>query len=122
MGLHPVTDAVCETVSAWSEGPQRLQSLRENWERTAGPSTALRSGPTAGRDRRDDTSVSGLGVCYGEFGRAEGRTADPSTTLGMTKGTAALPFRFDSADDERQVLPLRHAPGRDDTSVSGLGC
>ena len=59
MGLHPVTDAVCETVSAWSEGPQRLQSLRENWERTAGPSTALRSGPTAGRDRRDDKGESG---------------------------------------------------------------
>jgi hypothetical protein len=102
MGLHPVTDAVCETVFAWSEVAQRLQSLRGNWEETAGPSTALRSG-------RDDTSVSGLGVCYGEFGRAEGRTADPSTTLGMTKGTAALPFRFDNADDEQQVPPLRYA-------------
>ena len=88
MGLHPVTDAVCETVSAWSEVAQRLQSLRGNWEETARPSTALRSGPTAGRDRRDDTSVSGLGVCYGEFGRAEGRTADPSTALrsGPTAG------------------------------------
>jgi hypothetical protein len=29
-----------------------------------------------------------LGVCYGEFGRAEGRTADPSTALrsGPTAG------------------------------------
>ena len=45
-----------------------------------------------------------------EFGKAEGRTADPSTTLGMTKGTAALPFRFDSADEERQVPSLRYAP------------
>ena len=110
MGLHPVTDAVCETVSAWSEGPQRLQSLRGNWERTAGPSTALRSGPTAGRDRRDDTSVSGLGVCYGEFGRAEGRTADPSTTLGMTKGRAALSLRLWCVNQRKQqVPPLRYA-------------
>jgi hypothetical protein len=29
---------------------------------TADPSATLRSGPTAGRDRRDDTSVSGVGV------------------------------------------------------------
>src|ERR1700691_5959643 len=26
---------------------------------------------------------------------------------GMTKGTVALPFRFDHADDEQQVPPLR---------------
>jgi hypothetical protein len=53
-------------------------------------------------------------------------------TVGMTKGRAALPFRFDHADDEQQVPPLRYAPvgmtpllgtnkerlsyGRDDTS------
>jgi hypothetical protein len=41
---------------------------------TAGPSAPLRSG-------RDDTSVWVLRVCHGEFGRAEGRTADPSTSL-----------------------------------------
>jgi hypothetical protein len=28
----------------------------------------------------------------------------------MTKGKAALPFRFDAADDEQQVPPLRYAP------------
>jgi hypothetical protein len=27
-----------------------------------------------------------VGVFYGKFGRSEGRTADPSATLGMTKG------------------------------------
>jgi hypothetical protein len=46
---------------------------------TAGPSAPLRSG-------RDDTSAWVLRVCYGEFGRAEGRTADPSASLGMTQG------------------------------------
>jgi hypothetical protein len=29
--------------------------------------------------------------------------------VGMTKGRAALPFRFDNADDEQQVPPLRFA-------------
>jgi len=36
-------------------------------------------------------------------------------TVGMTKGRVALPFRFDTADDEQQVPPLRY--GRDDNSV-----
>jgi hypothetical protein len=31
-------------------------------------------------------------------------------SVGMTKGRAALPFRFDIADDEQQVPPLRFAP------------
>jgi hypothetical protein len=31
-------------------------------------------------------------------------------TVGMTKGRVALPFRFDDADDEQQVPPLRY-PG-----------
>jgi hypothetical protein len=44
-----------------------------------GNSRSLRSG-------RDDTSVWTLRVCYGGFGKAEGRTADPSAPLGMTKG------------------------------------
>jgi hypothetical protein len=30
--------------------------------------------------------------------------------VGMTKGRAALPFRFDDGDDEQQVPPLRYAP------------
>jgi hypothetical protein len=30
-------------------------------------------------------------------------------SVGMTKGRVALPFRFDSADDEQQVAPLRYA-------------
>ena len=60
-------------------------------------------------------------------GRVRG-TADPSTTLGMTKGTAALSFGPDTVDDEQQVPPLRSPEfpveqeirgsfGRDDTSV-----
>jgi hypothetical protein len=28
----------------------------------------------------------------------------------MTKGRVALPFRFEDADDEQQVPPLRYAP------------
>jgi hypothetical protein len=28
----------------------------------------------------------------------------------MTKGSAALPFRFDDAEDEQQVPPLLYAP------------
>jgi len=48
-------------------------------------------------------------VCNGGFGTTEWRTADPSASLGMTKGRVALPFRFDSADEEQQVLPLRYA-------------
>jgi hypothetical protein len=30
--------------------------------------------------------------------------------VGMTKGGAALSFRFDAADDKQQVPPLRYAP------------
>src|ERR1700723_2717910 len=33
-----------------------------------------------------------------------------SLRYGMTKGRIALPFRFDAADDEQQVPPLRCAP------------
>jgi hypothetical protein len=44
------------------------------------------------------------------FPREVRGTADPSTTVGMTKGTVALPFRFDDVDDEQQVPPLR-SPG-----------
>jgi hypothetical protein len=36
-------------------------------------------------------------------------TADPSVSLGMTKGRTALPSKFDSVDDEQQVPPLRFA-------------
>jgi hypothetical protein len=38
------------------------------------------------------------------------RTADPSASLGMTKGSVALPFRLGAADVEQQVPPLRFAP------------
>jgi hypothetical protein len=44
------------------------------------------------------------------FEKPEGRTADPSTTVGMTKGRVALPFRWRAADGEQQVPPLRCAP------------
>jgi hypothetical protein len=49
-------------------------------------------------------------VLEGKFGNSEGRTADPSASLGMTKGTVELPFRFDIGDGEQQVPPLRFAP------------
>jgi hypothetical protein len=39
---------------------------------------------------RDDNSVWVLRFDTGKFGRAEGRTADPSASLGMTKGRAVL--------------------------------
>src|ERR1700733_343485 len=59
------------------------------WDRgTAGPSTSLRSGPTAGRDRRDDTSVWGWGL-EGKFGRSERRTADPSASPDFLSTVAA---------------------------------
>jgi hypothetical protein len=48
-----------------------------------GNSRSLRSG-------RDDNSVCALRVCYGGFGKSEGRTADPSASLGMTRGSAVL--------------------------------
>ena len=38
-----------------------------------------------------------------------GEVGNPST-LGMTKGRVALPFRFDAAVNEQQVPPLRYAP------------
>ena len=41
---------------------------------------------------------------------ADGGTADPSASLGMTKGRVALPFGFDDVEDEQQVPPLRFAP------------
>ena len=50
---------------------------------TAGPSASLRFG-------RDDTSVLGSRLGTGVFGWEEGRTADPSASLGMTKGRGAL--------------------------------
>jgi hypothetical protein len=40
---------------------------------------------------------------YEKFLEAEGRTADPSASLGMTKGRVTLPFRFDDAWEEQQV-------------------
>ena len=58
---------------------------------------------------RDDTSVWGLGFEQGKFGAADGRTADPSAALGMTKERATLPFKCDSADDEQRVPRLRYA-------------
>ena len=54
-------------------------------ERTAGPSTALRTG-------RDDNFVldrkitEGASVSQEGFEKAAGRTADPSASLGMTRG------------------------------------
>ena len=54
--------------------------------------------------------VWGLRVGTGVFGWEEGRTADPSASLGMTKGRVALSLKFVPADDEQQVPPLRFAP------------
>ena len=49
--------------------------------------------------------------CYGEFGRAERRTADPSASLGMTKGRATLPM--DSRLLDRGMTePKRRTVGR----------
>jgi hypothetical protein len=42
--------------------------------------------------------------------RAHCRSLHSLRSVGMTKGRVALPFRFDSADDEQQVPPLRY-PG-----------
>jgi hypothetical protein len=39
-----------------------------------------------------------LKVCQKTFPRAVRGTADPSASLGMTKGRAALPFRFNASD------------------------
>jgi hypothetical protein len=39
------------------------------------------------------------------FGFAQGRL---SASVGTTKGRAALPFKFDAAEDKRQVPPLRY--------------
>jgi hypothetical protein len=44
------------------------------------------------------------------FGLQISNTADLSTKLGTRKGRVALPFRFDTEDDEQQVPPLRYAP------------
>ena len=51
-------------------------------EKTADPSTTLRSG-------RDDK---GEGSASIECRLADGKIADPSASLGMTKGRAALPL------------------------------
>ena len=37
------------------------------------------------------------------FPREVRGTADPSTSLGMTKGRAVLPLRFDAAEGEQQI-------------------
>jgi hypothetical protein len=44
------------------------------------------------------------------FRREVRGTAEPSASLGMTKGRASPPFRFDGTDDKQQVPPLR-SPG-----------
>jgi hypothetical protein len=63
---------------------------------------------------RDDTSFSDVGVCYGEFGNAEGRTADPSTALRSSRDdkgeSGALKEGWLVAEGEQQVPPLR-SPG-----------
>jgi hypothetical protein len=46
------------------------------------------------------------------FDAAEGEPQIPPlryASVGMTKGSVALPFRFDDAEDEQQVPPLRFA-------------
>jgi hypothetical protein len=47
-------------------------------------------------------------------------TADPSATLGMTKGRAALSFGADTVDDEQQVPPLRVAPVPRQAGTGGM--
>src|ERR1700679_1080204 len=42
--------------------------------------------------------------CLVQRGRKSGYAS-----VGMTKGRAALPFRFETADEEQQVPPLRFA-------------
>jgi hypothetical protein len=59
-------------------------------KRTADLSTALRSGPTARRGRRDDKFVAGLDSALP--GKVRG-TADPSASLGMTKERATAPWK-----------------------------
>jgi hypothetical protein len=51
------------------------------------------------------TLLSGVRFEYEKFREAEGRTTDPSASLGMTKGTGTLPFRFVAVDDGQQVPP-----------------
>ena len=58
------------------------------------------------------------------------RTADPSASLGMTKGRAALPFVFDAGRKNRRSpfdfaqgrLSTSLRSGRDDNSYLGRGC
>jgi hypothetical protein len=57
----------------------------------------------------DDGKVRRLRPRLKTFPREARGTADPSTSVGMTKGTAALPFKFDAAGDKQQVPPLRYA-------------
>ena len=47
------------------------------------------------------------------------KTADPSATLGMTKGRAALPSGVDDVGDQPQVPPLRYAPVGMTTHLQG---
>ena len=59
------------------------------------------------------TLLLGLRGLIGRFGRNEGRTADPSTTLRSgrdDKGERGAFIRSDGVDDEQQVPPLRCAP------------
>ena len=46
------------------------------------------------------------GRTRGDFRRS---VAGNPGSVGMTKGRVALPFRFDTSDDEQQVPPLRFA-------------
>src|SRR3984957_13447708 len=77
---------------------------------TAGPSAPLRFG-------RDDNSVWTVRVCYGELGRAEGRTADPSASLGMTKGRAGSSVELGLWMRGTAGPSASLRSGRDDNSV-----
>jgi hypothetical protein len=59
----------------------------------------------------------GVEVCNGEFGRADGRTTDPSTTLGMTKGGVAFSVEIGLRMRGTAGPSTTLRSGRDDTSV-----
>jgi hypothetical protein len=64
----------------------------------------------------------GLRFWTGDSGTPTGALQIPPlryAPVGMTKGRAAPPFRFDTADEEQQVPPLRFAPDRDDKGEGG---
>jgi hypothetical protein len=61
-----------------------------------------------------------LKVWYRSIWVGGGRTADPSASLGMTKGRVALSLKFVYADDERQVPPLRFAPVLRQAGTGGM--